>query len=215
MIRAQRGHRTLLALTCLRCGGEYFVPPHRVSRSRYCSQKCTKIVKRCLRCNNIITRRPGRRRFCSHRCASAWMVGPRASVWKGGISKRRDRGKLSARLRAWSQAVLRRDNFRCQECGATVDLQAHHVKSFARYPRLRTDVANGITLCVDCHGRKHGKNFRARRVRMCSGCGAKIKNKMKTGLCRSCALKKWHASGRPSSPRRRQEQLDLFAHSVV
>jgi 5-methylcytosine-specific restriction endonuclease McrA len=48
----------------------------------------------------------------------------------------------------WLQ-VLKRDGWRCQECGALRDLQVHHVK-----PRssLGDDAeTNLITLCVNCH----------------------------------------------------------------
>lgn len=53
----------------------------------------------------------------------------------------------------WRTAVFVRDDFTCQRCGARGgDLQAHHVKSWARYPELRFEVANGMTLCRrPCH----------------------------------------------------------------
>jgi 5-methylcytosine-specific restriction endonuclease McrA len=54
----------------------------------------------------------------------------------------------------WRNAVFKRDKYTCQCChgekGSHV-LQAHHLKSFARYPKLRFDVTNGITLCDKCH----------------------------------------------------------------
>ena len=55
----------------------------------------------------------------------------------------------------WRKAVLNRDGHRCQQCGATERLHAHHVKEWAKYPDLRFDVDNGLTLCEDCHTEKH------------------------------------------------------------
>lgn len=55
----------------------------------------------------------------------------------------------------WRQAVYQRDGFCCQECGSKGPLNAHHIKSWARYPELRFNIDNGITLCVDCHKTRH------------------------------------------------------------
>lgn len=56
----------------------------------------------------------------------------------------------------WRKAVLRRDNYTCQECEKRGgDLTPHHIKRFAYYPELRYEISNGITLCKACHDRKH------------------------------------------------------------
>jgi 5-methylcytosine-specific restriction endonuclease McrA len=52
------------------------------------------------------------------------------------------------------ERVLRRDSWRCQECGSMENLQVHHMK---RRSQLGGDVMdNLITLCADCHGKCHG-----------------------------------------------------------
>lgn len=54
----------------------------------------------------------------------------------------------------WRDAVFKKDKYTCQCCHGekgSRTLQAHHLKSFARYPKLRFDVNNGITLCDKCH----------------------------------------------------------------
>ena len=51
--------------------------------------------------------------------------------------------------------VLKRDGWRCQDCGTMKDLQVHHIK---RRSQLGGDVAqNLITLCASCHGKRHGR----------------------------------------------------------
>ena len=57
----------------------------------------------------------------------------------------------------WRKSVFERDKYVCQHCGArngfgkTVYFQAHHIKHFAKFPELRYELSNGITLCLPCH----------------------------------------------------------------
>lgn len=210
--RSPRGQRRLIALACHRCGRDYFVAPHRADKSRFCSLACTKHNKRCERCNNPITKRPGRRRFCCRACSSAAMRGPNAPVWKGGQSKARARNGV--RLRKWSRAVMERDGFRCTVCGSNNKLNAHHVKPYADYPKLRFVVSNGKTLCGACHSAAHGRKPMNRGF-SCVDCGQRCTGKNRQGKprCRSCGVKRWHALGKPSeqenTERYRQPGLPL------
>jgi hypothetical protein len=34
-----------------------------------------------------------------------------------------------------------------------------NIKSFSQYPELRFDIANGITLCIECHEKVHGRKI--------------------------------------------------------
>ncbi len=56
---------------------------------------------------------------------------------------------------SWRHAVFTRDGYTCQECKSQINIEAHHVKTWAAYPALRFDVANGLTLCKRCHAEKH------------------------------------------------------------
>lgn len=56
----------------------------------------------------------------------------------------------------WRKAVFERDSYKCAICGKVGgELNAHHIKSFSKYPKLRFDIDNGITLCKPCHVQVH------------------------------------------------------------
>lgn len=71
--------------------------------------------------------------------------------------------------KVWRELVFRRDAWTCQECGAIsgkgkqVYLEAHHIKSFNDFPKLRYDVSNGITLCRDCHKKENIKQMKGNK----------------------------------------------------
>ena len=74
----------------------------------------------------------------------------------GARERHRIRGQIEIRL--WREAVFARDNWTCQYCGnRCLELNAHHIKSFAKYPKLRTSIENGIAMCKKCHKKKHSK----------------------------------------------------------
>jgi hypothetical protein len=55
--------------------------------------------------------------------------------------------RCTPEYKAWEQIVKERDHYVCQLCGAAVGLIAHHIKGWIKYPELRYDISNGITLC--------------------------------------------------------------------
>lgn len=69
-----------------------------------------------------------------------------------GLTSNEKKLRSSSVYAAWRIKVLKRDDYTCQICHSVgKNLQAHHIKSFAKYPKLRLNKNNGITLCKDCH----------------------------------------------------------------
>lgn len=163
-------NRKRYVVSCLNCGEVFGVPPSRRS-AKYCSDKCCGLHKRrgitfsCSECakevySNRYAYEIGKRRTCSKscfnkRCTRLAEERNRVSPPSTGVLNRRIR--YSKKMDDWRRAVFERDNYTCQECGArngrgkAVILNADHIKPFAYYPELRFDLANGRTLCVECH----------------------------------------------------------------
>ena len=77
--------------------------------------------------------------------------------WKGGKSRNIHGGK---KYKEWRLKVYKRDNFTCLICQIVGgQLQAHHLMSWVKYPKLRYKVDNGITLCKECHKLIHSKKY--------------------------------------------------------
>jgi endogenous inhibitor of DNA gyrase (YacG/DUF329 family) len=170
--------------------------------TKYCSKECwanrgsKKKNIECLRCGKIFSVgnniKSKVRTFCSRECSYAYKVGEKSNTYKDGKSLERERGRDSYELSKWRKEVFKRDNYLCKKCGKEGYLHAHHIKHYADNTELRFDINNGITLCEKCHGEIHNRNFANKRVKSCISCEAKITGKGKSGLCRSCAIIKWH-----------------------
>ena len=72
--------------------------------------------------------------------------------WRGGITDKIMQIRNSPEMAEWRLKIYVRDDFRCMDCGEKDKrLNADHIYPFAYFPRLRFDINNGQTLCVECH----------------------------------------------------------------
>lgn len=60
---------------------------------------------------------------------------------------KKESGRSSKEYKIFVENVLARDKCKCVICGSTVNPEVHHIKPYAKYKELRTDVNNGVTMC--------------------------------------------------------------------
>lgn len=149
--------RTIEERECLTCH-KVFKP--RSSKGKFCGLECSNNYTKtpCLVCGKLILKKL---KTCSRECMAIrykeLLKGENNPNWKGGFFSR-ENSLVSARLRT---EVLKRDNYKCQECGA-IDweekpslLHTHHIIEFK--DDGETELSNLITLCFVCHWEgKHG-----------------------------------------------------------
>mgnify|MGYP001603936834 CR=1 FL=1 len=146
---------------CKICDKIFLVFKFRIKTARFCSKSCFgkhRTGKRnscwrgglpnCQKCGKKLSTRKSR--FCNEH-KGLGQLGKNNWAWKGGKSKNQHNIK-SPKYKRWVNKVFERDSYTCQDCGERgIYLQAHHIKSWANYPKLRFTVANGLTLCEICH----------------------------------------------------------------
>lgn len=83
------------------------------------------------------------------------------SQWKGGQCYLRHTWMSRYEYKEWRAAVFARDAYTCQMCSkiSKGDIQAHHIRPWRDFPKLRFEVDNGITLCEGCHLSTRGKEM--------------------------------------------------------
>ena len=101
-------------------------------------------------------------------------IGENGNSWKGGVSRLNELIRKNFKYRQWRCDVYTRDNFICQDCGQRSGiLNAHHNKELTEIIReykiisLKEaleceeiyNINNGITLCRDCHKKRHYKSY--------------------------------------------------------
>lgn len=139
---------------CEQCGQQFVATAGRaianLDLAKFCSKKC--------RYQSMKGIYPKGLRYC--RKGMLGRVGSEHPRWGGGTTRPSLSIRNQKEVRLWREAVYKRDKWTCVDCGQRGGiLHAHHIKSFAKYPDLRTDIDNGVTLCVDCHSKRHGRKI--------------------------------------------------------
>lgn len=130
-------------------------------------RKTTYITIKCDQCKKdiqIMASQINRRNkhFCSIQCKNKWQsenVRGENHPNYNPLLTEQDRYKRREYSDYWSfrKEVYERDDYTCRCCGDKKggNLVAHHLLNFSKYPELRTDINNGITLCSSCHKEFH------------------------------------------------------------
>lgn len=156
--------KDLIEATCEYCGKPFARNRIllQISKRHFCSQHCCglgkrkRLVKQCRVCGkDFETVACVRRSTCDDKtCKVSVHHGKYASHWSGG--KVLDRDVNSDEYKQWRFSVFLRDNWSCRRCGISDHrMQAHHVRPWAKFPSLRFDVKNGVTVCKPCHRTIH------------------------------------------------------------
>ena len=146
---------------CTVCNKEYYISGYRAENSKFCSKECwtkRRKLNECEYCHKPITSYHAKK-YCSRKCSHSAMVRDKAPTWIDGKSLERDRARDGSELREWRTKVFKRDNYTCQNCGDKKQIQAHHIIEWAKDESKRFDTDNGLTLCVKCHSKVHGRNI--------------------------------------------------------
>jgi 5-methylcytosine-specific restriction endonuclease McrA len=146
---------------CQICNKDYYVFPYREKSTKCCSMECQGKLKR-----NLTPKI--RKRMSDFRKANPikyWLGkrGKEIPAYKHGKSRVYTTGYNSPQYRIWRKSVFDRDNHTCQKCGfhgSKGYITAHHIKSFAHFPKLKYKLYNGLTLCEECH--KLTDNYKGR-----------------------------------------------------
>ena len=132
---------------CVDCDKLIWTP---AIRCKACSNKSrsTRVPKYCIVCGTEINR------LAKKRCLSCHNKNQ-----DKGLSRARTKFNVSPKWKKAREACFKRDDWTCQHCNTKGGvLNAHHIKGYCNYPKLRLNLNNLITLCIKCHKAHHAEN---------------------------------------------------------
>ena len=151
-------------------------------KNLYCSNKCKalhqKIILRnnknpnfrnskkiilCSYCSKSYKKRIDKitaNNYCSNECKAlhqkVLLTGTNNPNYLHGLSEKiRNERRMIDGYSYWREQVFMRDSYKCQICNGDKTLNAHHLNGYNWFIEGRTDIRNGVTLCVDCHNKFH------------------------------------------------------------
>ena len=129
-----------LIKSCKLCKTKFYTFPYLVKVRFYCSRKCANKSN----ADHLSKIRIGK---------GNPMYGKLPHNYTGKNNQNR---KYNVKYWKWRRKVFIRDNYTCQGCSIKFRrkyLTAHHIKPWAKFPKLRFVVSNGSTLCRPCHNK--------------------------------------------------------------
>lgn len=100
--------------------------------------------------SNGVHNKGKKRGFEERKKQSATLQGVPLDSWTGFSKPERARAMNTMEYKNWRFAVMARDGFKCVWCGSQKELEADHIEPW-KVVELRYTIANGRTLCHDCH----------------------------------------------------------------
>ncbi len=159
-----------------------FVPKTAFKKGHIPWNKDEKHKKECMVCRKVFwvnNFRKNKAKFCSRQCSNGYNItrtslkgrkfpertGENHPNWKGDKCKKRQQRNDSAYVN-WMRSIKKRDNNTCwlsnEECGGYNIV--HHIFNWIKYPKLRYELTNGITLCQAHHPIKRAKEKLFRKL---------------------------------------------------
>lgn len=152
-------------IICEGCGQTFLRNPKTPER-KYCSWECFKhsrwVTVTCFYCGKQFQKRlsevkkaeeNGHKHMCSRDCRNRYtslLLGGDGEWVEGGKYKRYGEPRKWRRQR---MLAIKRDNYMCQSCGATEELEVHHWEPYCI--GFDNSLDNLVTLCRECHREMH------------------------------------------------------------
>ncbi len=119
-------------------------------------------VLSCAECGHDFSfKRSVKREFCSRECAAKnrgrIQSGENHPGWKGGIgAQKHEHKRMHTKAKEWRESIFEKDGYACVVCEKSKPrIHAHHIFGWAKFPELRYDIDNGMTMCVKHHQMFH------------------------------------------------------------
>lgn len=147
--------RTGKYFNCLTCNKEFYREPCSIKKGyiKFCSLSCRRHTKIAKEKMSIIKIGKHPWNYNLNKKIDNRLDYERPTKFKSyGKTDKNILIRKSLDMKIWIKNIFERDNYTCQICKKIGGiLNAHHIKSFSKYPEYRFDIDNGITLCLECH----------------------------------------------------------------